>query len=72
MSASGGDGGDSELIMVKRMNRVPPGLKHDIDSGIGRLPIEAPAESLKVEQEVFDERAPVGRSEKHSADGISP
>jgi hypothetical protein len=57
--------------MSKHTNRIPPALKHGIYSGIGLLPTEDPAEFQKFKQEIFDDYAPVGRSEKNIVDKIA-
>src|SRR4029077_8298493 len=52
------------FVMSKRTNHIPPALKHGIYSGIGLLPTEDPVEFQKFKHEIFDEYAPVGRSER--------
>jgi hypothetical protein len=57
--------------MSKHTNHIPPALKHGIYSGIGLLPTEDPAEFQKFEQEIFDDYAPLGRSEKNIVQNIA-
>jgi hypothetical protein len=57
--------------MSKRTNHIPPALKHGIYSGIGLLPGEDPAAFEKFKQELFDEFAPVGRSEEDIVENMS-
>jgi hypothetical protein len=58
--------------MGKRTNHIPSALKHGIYcSGIGLLPTEDPAEFQKFKQEIFDEYAPAGRSQKCIVENIA-
>ncbi len=57
--------------MSKRTNHLPPALKHGIYSGIGLLPGEDPAAFEKLKRELFDEFAPVGRSEEDIVDYLA-
>jgi hypothetical protein len=57
--------------MSKRTNHIPPALKHGIYSGIGLLPGEDPAAFEKFKRELFDELAPVGRSEEDILENLA-